>query len=525
MFAFALTQSNPAECDPENRPVPVDSGAPQSSESSPKHERNRGLAESVRFVHQNWLRLLATSICVLIPCFWQREIASDDLASHVYNAWLVQLIHRGYAPGLWIAPLKTNVLFDWLLSGLGSFVRLRVAEKLAVSLAVLIFFWGVFALVTATTRRAPWLLLPCIAMIAYGWTFYIGFFNYYLSLGLSFFALAIVWRGKGWERLIAAPLALASLIAHPLGFLWLLGASIYLFFAERLRVRYHMALLAAGSAVLLGVHRYLSHHYTVDPGAKPFWAYNGADQLVLFSERYHLPERAILVFLLAALAVDVIRRWRTRDSELPYAIPLQLYVLLWVAVILLPGAIHFPPPRAAIALLTDRLTLILAVLACCLLGAMRPAKWHLVASGAIAAVFFVFLWQDTRTINRMEAQIERLVRTLPSNQRVLATVLPLPGSRIPIQHIADRACIGHCFAYGNYEPGSRDFRVRAEPDNPYVLDDYELAVDVEEGTYVVQPEDLPVYQVYQCSNSGTELCSRSLTAGEENNRVGAYHDD
>lgn len=469
--------------------------------------------------------MAAASLCVLIPCFWQREIASDDLASHVYNAWLVRLIHRGYAPGLWIVPLKTNVLFDWLLTGLGLLLRLRLAEKLAVSLAVLIFFWGVFALVCAASRRAPWFLLPYIAMVAYGWTFYIGFFNYYLSLGLSFFALAIVWRGKGWERLSAVPLALAALIAHPIGFLWVLGASIYVLFAERVRLHYHMALLAAGAGALLSMHQYLWRHYAADPGAKPFWAYNGADQLVLFSERYHVPERTLLIFLLAAIAIDITRRWRERDSLLSYAIPLQLYVLVWVAVIVLPDAIHFPPPRAAIALLTDRLTLISAVLACCLLGAMRPAKWHLAALSAIAAVFFAFLWQDTRTINRMEAQIERLLRTLPPNQRVMATVLPLPGSRIPIQHIADRACVGHCFAYGNYEPSSQDFRVRAEPGNPYVLGDYELAIDVEEGTYVVQPEDLPVYQVYQCSESGAELCIRSLTAGEENNRLGAYHDD
>jgi len=32
----------------------------------------------------------------------------------------------------------------------------------------------------------------CLVMLAYGWTFNLGFFNYYLSLGLGFFAIAIV---------------------------------------------------------------------------------------------------------------------------------------------------------------------------------------------------------------------------------------------------------------------------------------------------------------------------------------------
>ncbi len=72
----------------------------------------------------------------------------------------------------------------------------------------------------------------------------------------------------------------------------------------------------------------------------------------------------------------------------------------------------------------------------------------------------------------MEAQVVQLVKKLAPNQRVLATIEPFPGSRILNQHIIDRACIERCFSYGNYEPGSRVFRVRATPGNPYVLDSY-----------------------------------------------------
>ena len=93
----------------------------------------------------------------------------------------------GPRPGLWTAPQHTNVLFDILLSNLGPVFGWWAAEKLAVSAAVLIFFWGAFALVAAAVQRPPWSLLPCIALITYGWTFHLGFFNYYLSLGLSFF--------------------------------------------------------------------------------------------------------------------------------------------------------------------------------------------------------------------------------------------------------------------------------------------------------------------------------------------------
>ena len=36
-------------------------------------------------------RNAAATVLVLIPCFWQARHAGGDLASHLYNAWLVQL--------------------------------------------------------------------------------------------------------------------------------------------------------------------------------------------------------------------------------------------------------------------------------------------------------------------------------------------------------------------------------------------------------------------------------------------------
>ncbi|MBZ5696354.1 MAG: hypothetical protein LAN36_13445 [Acidobacteriia bacterium] len=475
------------------------------------------------FFRRHWPKLLGISALVLIPCFWHREIVSADLGSHLYNAWLAQLIRHGQAPGLWIAPQKTNVLFDLLLSGFGSVFGLQAAERIAVSLAVLIFFWGIFALVSAATRRAPWFLLPGIATVAYGWTFHMGFFNFYLSLGLAFFSLAIFWRGRGWERLAAAPVAALAVVAHPLGFIWLLGAVAYVGIAKIAPLRrYQVLLFAAAAASVFAVHYYLWRHYNVYAGTKPFALYNGADQLDLFGPRYHIPEFALLAFALIALALDIVGRRHEPGLWKAYAIPLQLYILAEISVVLLPGGVHFPPPTATVARLTERLTSVSAVLACCLLGAMRPSKWHLAGTAAIAAVFFSFVYQDTAVVNKMEDRVAQLVSTLPPNQRVMATILPLPGWRIPIQHIVDRACIGRCFSYGNYEPGAAIFRVRALPGNSYVLSDYEFDIQMERGKYKVQPADLPVYQVYQCSGSGTDLCIRSLEAGEENDRLGVH---
>lgn len=503
-----------------------------------------------RFIATSWRRLAAISALVLVPCFWHREIEAADLGSHLYNAWLVELIHRGQLRGLWIDHRWNNVLFDYLLSGLAALFGLHAAEKVAAALCVLIFVWGVFAFVCGATRSASWRLLPLIVMAAYGWTFYIGLFNYYLALGLSFFALAILWRGKPAEWLIALAIAPLIVLAHPLALFWLVGAGIYVLAAERVTPRYHIGLLGAGVAMLLGIHGYLWSHYIVEARPHDFWFFNGADQFVLFGGRYHIVEYAFLALIAAALLWALFQHAQSRNAlgatrSVPsktrpllgmeardlfltfrffahaVAIPLELYVLVFAAVLLLPRGAHVPGHIGAIALLTDRLTSISAVLLICLVAATRPQKWHLIVGLALAVVFFAFMYQDTGRINRMEAEVARLVRTLPPGQRVMGTIPPPPDWRVTIQHVLDRACIGYCYSYGNYEPGSKMFRVRAVPGNPYVLPDYDLAIEMERGTYVVHPADLPVWEIYECGPSGVSvanarLCIAPLQTGERN---------
>jgi hypothetical protein len=480
------------------------------------------LVQAARFAREHSLKIVTISLIILTPCFWHRRIEAGDLGSHLYNAWLTQLIERGQVHGLTLASQWTNVLFDYVLTGLGNFFSMPVVEKIAVSLAVMIFFWGTFSLVGAATRRAPWQIVPLIAMVTYGWTFQMGFFNYYISLGLSFFGIALVWRGRGFERLLAFALAPFILLAHPLGFAWLVAAGLYIAVAEAIPRRYEGLWLLVAAAVLILVHFYLQHHFVVDAQENPFYFFTGADQFVLFGPRYKLTQAGFLIFVFAAILMDVTQRRGERGLWNSYRIPLELYIIIELGVILLPDGIRFPGHPTALALLTERVTSVSAALLCCLLSAVRPRRWHLIAGGAIAAIFFAFLYQDTGTLNRMETQAEHLVRSLPADQRILATIKPPPGSRVLIQHIIDRACIGHCFSYGNYEPTCGMFRVRALPGNAYSMTDFDSAADMEEGVYEMTAEDLPAYQVYQCSVRGTDLCIRPLEEGEQNDRLGIH---
>src|SRR5580658_1186141 len=81
---------------------------------------------------KKWL-VLVLSLAMIIPCLWHRHIEAGDLGSHVYNAWLVQLIGQGQAPGLYLVHRWNNILFDVSLLHMANLVGFAAAEKIVVS--------------------------------------------------------------------------------------------------------------------------------------------------------------------------------------------------------------------------------------------------------------------------------------------------------------------------------------------------------------------------------------------------------
>jgi len=461
----------------------------------------------------NAVFIAAISVILVIPCFWHHRLQAGDLGSHIYNTWLVQLIHRGQAPGLWIAPQWNNVLFDFLLSGLAKFFSLDVSARIAAAFAVLIFFWGSFAFIYAQTRRLPWHVSPLLAVVAYGWTLNRGFFNYYLSLGLAFFALALFGALQGWKRLLVIAFVPIIFLAHPLGVAWLVAASCYIAVAELTRKRLHAFLVLAAIAALAITCVYLGKHFRVEAPSHSVLFFNGLDQL-LFTNRYAILILIFCVIAASAFANEVLRTRSVRNWLLLCAIPLELYLLVEAGIQLLPDSIYLPQYAAPVGALSERLTSISAVLLCCLLGAIPPRRWQLCAFGAVAIAFFAFLYQDTGLLDRMEARVEALIHTVPPGQRILLTIAPPLNYRFSSKHILDIACPGYCFAYGNYEAPTGQFRVRANPESPIVAADLRDAEAMEEGSYVVQSRVLPLFQIYQCGSTWTDLCIRPLQAGE-----------
>jgi hypothetical protein len=494
-------------------------------------ETDRGasvLKAAADFLRRFWLQVLGISAGLLIPCFWHRQIEAGDLASHVYNAWLAQLIERGQAPGLYLARQWNNVLFDLLLLKLGNLLGFSAAQKIVVPLCVLIFFWGAFALLAAVSRRPPWFLLPCLAILAYGWTFNVGFFNYYVSLGLGFFATALVRRGRGRELILAAMLAALVFVAHPQGFIWLVGCVGYMVLWRLLPGRWKLAVPGAAVLAVVVARLFLAKHYQSFGVVEIFGPgiYNGSDQVALYGRRYYILSGMALLFGVACFVTDRLRRDRTPVSWADMRLPLELHWFVVFATYVLPDVVRLPQYSGWVGAVALRLTTVAAVMGLCVLAFTQPRKWHTAGFAIITVAFFIFLYQDTATLNRMESQIERLIEgSVPAGGRVTATIWAPLDSRLPfIVHMVDRACVGKCFSFQNYEPPSRQFRVRvAEGGSPLNTADSDASQRMEVGEYVVQPGDLPMAQIYQCDETDlTRLCVRRLAAGEANGRIG-YH--
>lgn len=493
-----------------------------TNSSSERTSPDSAVLVSLLFVRRRWLLVLLISSAVLIPCIWQRHIEAGDLGSHIYNAWLVHLIHGGRAPGLRVVNIWQNVFFDTLLSHLASLFGFGLAEKIAVSFAVLLFFWSSFSFMAAVSGRAPWTLVPALMMITYGWTFQIGFFNYYIAIGLSFLGLSIVWAERG-QRLIALALLPLIFLAHPLGLVWFLGAAVYILIAEKLSHRWHLVMLMIAGLLLWLVRKYIFSNFRVGGSHWRLYALNGIDQVVVYGNRNKFLAAALGLFVVVCVVIDVVQRRKTEGYWRRLSLPLQLYVLAELGVVLLPGTVHLAKYAAPLSLLLERLTLVSAILMISFLALLKPRAWHVIGFGVFASLFFTFLYQDTAAINQMETQVEKIVSKLPPGTRVMATILGPPTPPIYIlDHIVDRACIGRCFSYGNYEPSSGQFRVRATAGNGIVTASAEDSGDIGNGTYIVKPEDLPAIQIYQCTPSITELCSRNLENGERNDRLGVH---
>jgi len=449
--------------------------------SEPASPRRRALVYSL------------VSILLLVPCFWQSRLQAGDLSSHIYNAWLAKLIEYGRMPGLTIASQTTNVLFDLMLSGLYSLLGPEAAQRIAVSIAVLVFVWGAFAFVSKVAGRRPWHLLICIAMLAYGWVFHMGFFNFYLSLGLCFWVLALAWDPIPLRLGLCLPLLAAAYLAHALPVGWTACLLLYLWLTRNLAPRWRFLVTGGSLAAMLLVHWIVASNVITRWKPYQIVSSTGLDQVWVFDPKYHLVVMALLL-IWGGLLVGLLRRSGVRQVA---STPIfHICVISAMGVFVMPGTVMIPGFRHALVYIAERMSLGVGICVLALLGtAARPRALGRYAPLAAALIFFAFLFHDERALNSFEDGMQDAVARLEPGQRVVGGVEDPSLHTFAVTHMIDRVCLGRCFSYGNYEPSTAQFRVRATAANPYVAFRYDDSVAIQRGLYIPQPADLPLYKL------------------------------
>lgn len=465
---------------------------------------------AVRSVRAHWIAYILCSVLLLVPCFWHRHIEACDLGSHLYTAWLTQAVSQGLIPGLHLQRQFTNIFFDVLLSSLFPYVGATGAERIAVSFCVLVFFWGSFAFASAAARMPAWKVAPLLAMITYGAIFHWGFFNCYLSVGFSFFGLALITTGAGGDFVLLPLLVAVAAVAHPMGAACLVVLGMYVAALRRLSAGWRFVASGAMLGVAFAARGLLVRHAELLPREIHRYWLLGADQLIVFGRPFFWIAVAAGALCLGALMLALIRIPRLRLA--PW---LQFYVVIALVVCFAPGGLYNHKTFGMMGYLPDRGSLYSAVALALLIGCCRPRLWFTAGCTVLALVFFGFVYRDTGILERRGEKVAQLVRGY-EGRRVIGMIQPVPGWRIDRDHSLDRACIGHCYAYDNYEPNSGQFRLRADADNRVVESDADALDAMEDGSYVVQQRDLPLYQVYQCDDGIYDLCATELHAGEKN---------
>ena len=461
---------------------------------------------------------IAMSVLLLAPVYWQPRVQAGDLSSHIYNAWLAQLIENGRTQGLVIVSQTTNILFDLMLGGLFRLFGAELAQRISVSIAVLVFVWGAFRFISVVGGQLAWHLLPCIAMLAYGWVFHMGFFNFYLSMGLCLWALAVAWQWQPRSVAVAVPLLVLAYVAHALPVVWTIGLLLYQWLARRMSPRARVYVTASWLLGMVLLQVVVGHTMFSRWSAQQIKMATGADQVWVFDGKYYV----VLVGLLLVwgmLFLDLLRDSGPRCVV--SSVPFQFCVISAAAVSILPTTVLLPGFHHTLVYIAERMSLGVGICVCAMLAAARPRLFQRYAMGLVALVFFGFLYRDEKILNALEDRMDGVISQLPAGQRIVSGVDDPYLHVFGVTHMIDRVCLGRCFSYANYEPSTAQFRIRTVAENPYVTARYEDSWRMQNGSYVVQSHDLPLLQlvldpsgrmVVRTLKAGTPCGSTSLKA-------------
>jgi len=347
-------------------------------------------------------------------------------------------------------------------------------------------------------------------MLAYGWVLHMGLFDFYLSLGLCFWALALAWERKPRRVAAAAPVLMLAYVAHGLPVAWTVALLAYLWLGRPMTPPKRAVLMAASLAAMVAARAVLTGMTSYIWLPQQIVMITGTDQLWVFDFKYVLPFVGLLV---VAVLLFVRLLGKSGARHVVSSLPFQIGVLTAVGVFIVPTRLQIPGYNHALVYIAERMSLAVGVCLCALLAAAPMRTYHRYAMAVVALLFFGFLYRDEGALNAFEDRMTRLVSQLPPGQRVVSAIND-PTLRVnALAHMIDRACLGRCYSYANYEPSTAQFRIRAVAENPIVVSTDIDSSSLQNGSYVVKQRDLPLYQV-DLDQAG-HMAIRILAAGAQ----------
>jgi hypothetical protein len=289
---------------------------------------------------------------------------------------------------------------------------------------------------------------------------------------------------------------------------WTAGLLLYQWLARRMSPRSRVYATAGWLLGMVLLQVVAGHKMSARWSPQQIQMATGADQVWVFDSKYYVVLVGLLI-LWGLLFLDLLKnsgpRWVVSS------VPFQFCLISAAAVSILPTTILLPGFHHTLVYIAERMSLGVGICVCALLAAARPPAFQRYAMALVAVVFFGFLYRDEKILNALEDRIDGVISQLPAGQRIVSGVDDPYLHVFAVTHMIDRACLGRCFSYANYEPSTAQFRIRAVAQNPYVTARYDDSWRMQTGSYVVQGRDLPLLQLILDQDG--RMVVRNLKAG------------
>jgi hypothetical protein len=232
-------------------------------------------APSTRRRESSWSVWLLT-LAALAPVWCFTYIPTQDGPAHLSSAWTLRALWQSQSQAADFFQIRTTPVPNWLaqllLTGLLLVFPPLIAEKIFVTLYIigLVVAVGEFLEAAGSQRR----LAGTALLLVFSRCFWLGFYNFCLSLVLYWFLLAwLLRRAAGWrwtDDLVLAGLFLLTYFSHLFGFLLALGSAGWLAVTTHPRPGRRLCgvFLAAMPSLILGIYFLYGNGFFSSPGAQ-----------------------------------------------------------------------------------------------------------------------------------------------------------------------------------------------------------------------------------------------------------------